>query len=353
MNIKIKSLGLVISIALILCIALPILWLYAYIWQHCLWPPSGPNVEVIVSACEAPRLYSISPDGKYLLYTANRHGKYQSLLQDTTVGEERPAFAMGRFWLSDTLFVNGFVPQIMVADVSDESLIPLQWVQNIPEATFRNENDTLAFSPEVRNWFRSAEKVYFISWYRWVIALGPDFKNHPEGNYILATPNTARAGDEETIMKFLKDNQIAYTEVGYPNNGSDLISHNGRFVMPSRGTGGFYTVEGTKIGPFYDFIRDRKCCLAYGWAYDDSGIYVQGSTEGSSSTVPSPGQVQPILKLNLPPEYLSPEALQIQRAHQTQALMGMILRVSALVLPLMAGLWFFWRRKRKNAPPIR
>jgi hypothetical protein len=292
-------------------------------------------------------LYSVSPDGKYLLYTANRHGKYQPLLQDTTIGEEHPAFAIGRFWLNNTLFLDeAYPPQTRVADLSDESLTPLQWVQEMEGTTTQLADGSETYSPEVVKWFRNAAQVYYISKQkRWAIALGPDFKDHPENNYILANSYDF----SNSILKFLKDNQIAYTEIGYPDNGSDLVSHNGRFVMPALGPHGLYTVEGTRIGPFYDFIRDHRCCLAHGWAHDDSGIYVQGSTAGSSSTVPFPGQVQPILKLNLPPQYLSAEALQFQRSRQLQALIGKILRVSALVLPIM-GVWYFRRRKRKNAP---
>ena len=175
MNNKATSYGCTILVVLILCVSLPVVWLEVYRWQHCLFPPSGPNVEVVVSACDAPRIYSISPDGKYILYLANHHGKYQALFMDTTTGNEQPAFAIGQFWLSDILFVDGIVPpQIWIADISDESLIPLQWVQNIEGATSRLGDSTLVFSPEVVNWFRNAEKVYFVSWHHWAIALGSE-----------------------------------------------------------------------------------------------------------------------------------------------------------------------------------
>ena len=313
MNDNLARLGWVILGTLVLCIALPVIWLEGYLWQYCLWPPSGPNVEVIVSACDTPRLYSVSPDGRYILYLAAHRGEYQRFLQDTTKGEDRPVFSIGRFWLSNTLFLDeAYPPETKVADLSDESLTSLQWVQEMEGTTTQLADGSETYSPEVVRWFRNATQVYYISTRRWAVAFGPDIKVHPENNYILAN----KAYDfNNSILKFLKDNRIAYTEIGYPNNESDLISHNGRFVLKFLVPAGYYTVEGAKIGPFSNFIRDHRCCLAYGWAHDDSGIYVQGRTEGSSSTVPFPGQVQPILKLNLPPEYLSAAALQAERVH--------------------------------------
>jgi hypothetical protein len=252
MSIKIAKLGWGILVALFLCIGLPVVWLYAYIWQHCLWPPSGSNVEIIVSACESPQLRSVSPDGKYLLYFADYQGEYRAVLQDTTTGEERPAITISRYWLSDTLFLNeADPPQTRVANLRDESLTPLQWVQEKDGTTTRLADGSETYSPEVVKWFQNASQVYYISSQQWAIALGSDFKIHPENNYILAN----LSGDfNNSILKFLNENQISYQEIGYPNNESDLVSHNGRFVLKFLGPNGFYIVRGTKIGPFSDFI---------------------------------------------------------------------------------------------------
>jgi hypothetical protein len=49
--------------------------------------------------------------------------------------------------------------------------------------------------------------------------------------------------------------------------------------------------------------------MVYGWAYDDSGIYAQGYQSGTGWVFPpEPEIAQPILKLNLPLEYLSQAA---------------------------------------------
>jgi hypothetical protein len=350
MSNKITKYGCTILIVLILCISLPFVWLETYIWQHCLFPPSGRNVEVVVSACDAPRLYSISPDGKYILYLANLDGKSQPLLMDTTTGDERSAFAIGLFWLSNILFLDeAFPPHTRVADLSDESRTSLQWVQDIEGTTMQLADGSEIYSPEVVKWFQDAQQVYYISTRRWAIALSPDLI-HPENNYVLANKTY---DDTNSILKFLKENQISYREVGYPNNGSDLVSHNGRFVMPFLGPDGFYTTGGTRIGPFYDFVRgDHLCCLAYGWAYDDSGIYVQGDSVGGSGMFPFPPKAQPILKLDLPQEYLTPAARQALNVYQNHARVEMMIKVLVLILLLLAGLWFFWWRRRAKRETV-
>ncbi len=341
--------GWTILSLLLLCMTLPVLWLEIYRWKYCLFPPSGPNVEVVVSACVAPRLYSISPDGKYMLYLANVHGEIQPLLKDTITDEEHSAFSIGRFWLTTTLFLDdAFPPETKVADLSDETLTSLQWVQNMEGTTTQLVDGSQKYSQEVVQWFQGANQVYYISPRRWAVALSKDFKAHPENNYILAN----KADDfSNSILKFLQDNKIAYEEISYPNNGSDLVSHNKRFVMPSKGSDGFYTIDGTRIGPFYDFIRgDHSCCVAYGWAYDDSGIYVQGDAIGEGGMFPFPPKAQPILKLDLPSNYLTPMAREIRETRQMQVRLKVVTRVSMLILLFAIALWFFWKRRRTINP---
>jgi hypothetical protein len=122
---------------------------------------------------------------------------------------------------------------------------------------------------------------------------------HSQSTYILAR------GDDDpknSILKFLKDNQIVYQQIGYPGDGSDVVSHNGRFVIPFLGDEGFYTTDGKKIGPLDDFMNgDLDCCSVDGWAYDDSGIYVQANAQGSGGMFPYPPKAQLILKINYRP----------------------------------------------------
>jgi hypothetical protein len=352
---EMKKYGCSILVALILCMGLPIIWLEFYRMHHCLFPPSGPNVEVIVSACEWPIMTDLSPDGRYISYwTATTNGS-QSWLLDTVTGERRKNTSCGISWLTNAVRLGAWTPsdgyswEFKVCDINDGSEVSAQWVEGMAGTVTQQGDGTRIYDPKVVQWFQNAEQVYFIAWHRWAVALGPDFKSHPENNYVMAIPRRGSYWIEDDILKLLNDNQIAYTVISYPNSGYAGVSHNGQFATPLF-RDGFYTVDGTRIGPLYGNLTNgyKECCTAYGWAYDDSGIYVQGDTVGSGGMFPYPAKAQPILKLNLPDEYLSPAALQTQEVRQNQARRALLIRISTMVL-LPAGIWFFWWRKRKYA----
>ena len=346
MNNKMTKYGRNILIALILGISLPIVWLEAYIWQHCVFPPSGPNVEVVVSACDNPTLKMMSPDGRYVPYSVVTANGYESWVLDTVTGERQLDTSCGNWWLNNTIKLGGITQTanspggFTVCDISDGTKISAEWSEGIPETT-----------DQVIERFQDAEQVYYISITRWAVALGPDYKTHSEQAYVLT--ESYGYDPSNSVLNFLNGNQISYHEISYPNEGPKRVSHNGRFVTKLFGDDGFYTVDGTKIGPLYDnFIREYPgCCTTYGWAHDDSGIYAQAHIQ-SGGMFPNPTPRQPILKLNLPPEYLSPAARQAQQSRQNQARIALIIRVLVLVLLLMAALWFFWWRKRKAIPKV-
>src|SRR5690242_9608505 len=106
MDSKMLRYSCIILLALILCIGLPIAGLEVYIWQYCLFPPSGPNVEVVVSACKSPRLLSISPDGRYISY-GTVSGDQRWLL-DTLTNEFHADASCGDWWLDNTIRLGGY-----------------------------------------------------------------------------------------------------------------------------------------------------------------------------------------------------------------------------------------------------
>jgi hypothetical protein len=242
-----------------------------------------------------------------------------------------------------------------VWDVTDNSVISVQWVQGTEGTTTRLEDGTQIFSPEVVEWFRSAESVYYVRWESWAVALGPDFKTHPENNYILASRRSGQYWDPESILTFLNDNHIAYIEVDKEFfSGSAGPSHDGRFIARFDG---FFTSDGQEIGPLYDSIAYLVGSpVAYGWAYDDSGVYVQYLEGGTLWIFPQlPRKKQPILKINLPIEYLSPEARASEETRWEQEQRESLQRVAFwIILTIVtAGLVAFWRlRKHKNTKEV-
>lgn len=277
----------------------------AWMWQSlsCHIPPADSNVEVVVSACRDPYLYSISPDGKYLAYGSEGKSWLRNLITD----EEQSLSIGGELWLSDRWLLQetntANTRQFWIFDVSDESQTPLQWVQEISGTTRRNDG-VLVFSSDVITWFRQANTVFYApeSHLNIAVALSQDFKNHPEANYVLATPRSHQSGDEQAILTFLTENAISYVEVKsryryYPPD--PLPSHNGRFI--ATGTR-ITTLEGKPV-----VQTEELYGTIHGWAYDDSGVYYQ-LPRLSDGSILMPlfrvGKAQPILKLKIPEAYL-------------------------------------------------
>ncbi len=275
-------------------------------WQSlsCHIPPSDPNVEVVVSACRDPRLYSVSPDGKYLVYGAE--GKFW--LRNLITGEEYLLSIGGELWLSDQWLLQEAdidnTRQFWIFDVTDKSQTSLQWVQGISGTTRRNDG-ILVFSPEVLTWFRQANMVYYApeSHLNIAVALSQDFKEYPQANYVLASPRRHQSGDEQAIPAFLTENGISYVKVKsryqyYPAD--PLPSHNERFI--ATGTR-ITTPEGEPVVQTKELFG-----TIHGWAYDDSGIYYQlPRLRDGPILMPlfRVGQAQPILKLKVPETYLN------------------------------------------------
>jgi hypothetical protein len=305
MNMKISSRWGCVILALIALASCA--WLYQQIFPDCNAPLDNPNLEVIISACRNPHLHSTSPDGTYMVYgTEERDGGLW--LRSLTTGEEQRLSAYSDYWISSELLLQETkyegVREFQIYDVQTKSQTPLQSVLAISGATSRLDDGTLVFSPEVLTWFQQADKVYYApDSLSIAIALASDFKSHPQANYVFATSGNSPR-DSEAIARFLMENNITYVEI---HRGFDfehpLPSHDGRFVaVGSRITtpGGEILVQTTK---YIDPIT--------GWASDDSGVYFQSSgVQDPPILFPlfSLGIRQPILKLNLPPEYLTPAA---------------------------------------------
>lgn len=343
---KISKPGCIILVVLILCVSLPIVWLEAYTGQYCWFPPRDPNIQVIVSACDNPTLGMMSPDGRYLPYTVATARGYEAWVLDTVTGQRQLDTSCGKWWLSNSLKLGGYTETasspggFTICDINDGTKVVAQWVEAIPGTTTQLADGTETFSPEVAEWFRNAEQVYYISFAQWAVALGPDFKAHPERAYVLASneyyPNS--------ILKFLKDNQISYMEIDFPNQSKQ--SHDGRFVV--KGGYSFFAISDGHLISHVDLPNLGSAMVFAGWTYDDSGIYIHSRSEESLIFPPILEKKQPVLKIYLPPEYLTPTAQQELEDYQKKARTVLAVRISELIFLVVAGLLFFWWRRRVN-----
>ncbi len=325
-------------------------WLYRQVFPDCNAPLENPSLEVIISGCRNPHLRSTSPDGTYMVYgTEERHGGLW--LRNLITGEEQRLSAASDYWISSELLLQETkhegVREFQISNVKTRSQTPLRSILAIPDATSRLDNGTLVFSPEVLSWFQQAETVYYApDSLSIAIALAGDFKSRPQENYVLATSaNYPR--DSDAIAKFLTENKIQYTEIhrGFDSE-HPLPSHDGRFVaVGSRIT----TPGGEMLVQTTEYIEPIA-----GWASDDSGVYFQPAGVSNAPILFPlfrPGIAQPILKLRLPPEYLTPTARQTQEARQyqeNQVRMSPVIGISILLLLLIVGTWLLWRQKNVN-----
>lgn len=251
------------------------------------------------------------------------------------------------YWLNDSLVLQTTGGsdnwQFLVYDLTDGTKTPLQWI-------YGRHNFTRVLPA-----FQQAEIVYFAPDKRdnFAIALMPNFKDLPASNYVLTLPPTFQGGlgEEESIVNFLQDNHIPYIELRskYFYRSPPLPSHDGRLVAKaSRIT--------DQAGNIIVQPTDSLSPIT-GWAHDDSGVYLQHPMTGGPVSVMTPFLLwpkdQPILKLKVPLQYLSPEARAAEEARQAeqraaQQRQGIITWGSvAGALAVLGGGWLI-RRRRKN-----
>lgn len=242
------------------CLAFVYFLIGYYQWRNCWFPPTDPDVEVIVSACEEPFLSSVSPDGRYLLYITryDTNKKAESWILDMASNAKGLNTLCGQYWLTNTErlsivttpstdVLQGY--EFSICNIINGTDVDLQWVLGLAETletsngfikissnpqklVSRRENHKLEFNSRVVEWFRRAERVYYIRERDWAIALAPDYLEHSQDNYVLALPRSyadVYPNDKSAVLDFLRDNSIAYGEVSISNQYG--TSHNGQFLF--------------------------------------------------------------------------------------------------------------------------
>ena len=143
------------------------------------------------------------------------------------------------------------------------------------------------------------------------LTLGPDFRNQPDKNFTLDRFDIP-GRDPDRVEKFLTEHNVAYYTVGH-HYLVESMSSSGEFV--ARRDGIFSNDTGELIVESYSQIPNRLGLGAFlprGWVYDDSGVILTYSGSVYAIQIRFIIRVgfieipQPVLKLNVPENYLSP-----------------------------------------------
>lgn len=266
------------------------------------------NVDVVVPACSYGGSI-LSPSGR-LLYVSEQDSKFSlTYLLDFQTGVKTPLVLPkgSNYFLTDDLIFHSFYgDDEYILDIKTGNKYPIQNATRLKPNIYSmgDIEPTLLLGALLR-----VDQIFLIDdVFQPVIALSSDFRTHPDENFtfnVLDFP-----GDRPNrIEQFLQENQIDYHTV--PDRfQEEALSPDGRFI--ARKDGIYLAGSGKKIVEAYTvfgIIGDYFSVL--GWTYDSSGViyykFLDGCLFSLSSeyycTIPVP---QPLLKLKVPEEYLSP-----------------------------------------------
>jgi hypothetical protein len=321
---------------LTLLLGLPVLLYYGYCWGvwgrsslllqylfQCNCPPASeearyPNeVDVIVSACRNGGV-RLSPSGRLLYVNEKGDGQTSSYLLDLETYEKIDfALAEGSnyFLTDDLVFLSlDYGGGEYILDRTTGEQYPIQsFIQLQPNAYSYGKLDVnLLFRALLQ-----VEKVFLIDApYQPVIALSPDFRTHPEHNFIFEA--SALSGDYMNLLsQFLQQNNIIYYHISatFPD---EAKSPDGTLVARADGIYLVETeqkiVEGYSASRFYR-AYSRKYFMVRGWVYDGRRVIYSKFLnpcliETSFFIFDDPRCYyevpQPVLQLKVPEEYLLP-----------------------------------------------
>jgi hypothetical protein len=312
-----------------LLLGLPLLFYYGYCWG--LWGRSSlllqylfqcncpvtseqarypDGVKVIVSACKYHSSI-LSPSGR-LLYVQEEESRITSTYLLDLQTDEKTLFALpegSNYFLTDELiFHTLYGSDEYLLDIITGKQYPInRFAQLRSDAYVNGELNVSILAEELRK----SKDVFLIDDDN-IIALIPDFDKYPERNINI------RRGDfpgreANRAEQFLQQYGIAYQRVYQnfvPRFPNEVISQDGKLV--ARGDG-IYSVEtGQRIVGRISASRDWA---VRGWTYDGSAViysYFQNPCVIRSnfgffdSTLCFLKVPQPVVKLKVPEEYLTP-----------------------------------------------
>jgi len=322
----------------ILLLGLPLLY-YGYCWGwwgrqslllqylfQCNCPPASEEtrypeaVDVVVPACR----YSgsiLSPSGR-LLYVTEHNSKFSSTYLLDLQSNEKIPFTIGEgsnyFLTDDLLFLSleygheGYKGGDYILVRTTGKQYPIQYFTSLrKDALYANGDLNLeVLAMELQD----AENVYLLD-NKIIVALISDFQASPESNFYIDR-TTLPGHDPNRAEQFLQQNHIDFRAVpgGFQE---EAVSPDGRFI--ARADGIYLAGSGEKVVEAYPekgLLRSyygKYFSVPRGWTSDSSGVIYSKfmdscllelpSYEGGTCSISVP---QPLIKLRMPEEYLSP-----------------------------------------------
>lgn len=263
-----------------------------------------PHTEVLISACKKPGVWGV-PGGEYLFV---REGRTKMYMLDLRTGlrkkvpNSRLLLKEGAFLSPELFWIQGSATNFpgdsnyrpnYILDLTTGKRYELLNLGSLP----RLENRKL--DPKNFSYIESADLIYIHHYYRALIALPSDFRQHPENAVILYEyfiDFTSDMPDDKSLEQVANDLGLDYEVIDFSVSNAEVPSPTKKYVVRD---GGVY-LAGTDqlvrgVGGMHRYFRS--------WYYDESAVIVHGAGDylfnfpGVSSVYYIPS---PVLKLNLP-----------------------------------------------------
>ncbi|MBI5822806.1 MAG: hypothetical protein HZB18_02175 [Chloroflexi bacterium] len=300
---------------LIKILAVALLVLMCFNWPSLLYWPlclkedifRPPNTEILVSACKSPIVrgvpggealfvYEGLTDKMYLLDLRTREKRH--IPSDPLLLEKGIFLSPELVWLEGSLVGPdnlNYRPHYILDLTNGQryKLVDLKWKP--PNNLFENGE----LNPIFLRYFTDAEQVFIYHTENRLIALAPNFRQHPEKNVILPQASLGSVSlsseNSKLLEKLMKDLEVDYEIVDFSLYYADVPSPTRKYIV--RGDGIYLLGTSTLV-----VNRDMGFYFR-SWYYDESGVVfaepgyflISGSLTGSHFPFP-----RPVLKLRLP-----------------------------------------------------
>ncbi|MBI5963534.1 MAG: hypothetical protein HY863_08690 [Chloroflexi bacterium] len=261
---------LAVVLLVLLCCNLPSLLFWPLCLKEDLFRPS--NTSVLISACKSAKVFGV-PNGEALFVFEGRTDRMYMLDLRTSEKRDIPDDPLlldhGVFLSPELVWLEGSFSRLespgyrphYILDLNDGQryeLLELDWLPRL---------EGFKFDPQYYVYFQTAETVFIHHSRNALIALSPDFRQHPERNvifsqYALSQGTNPRKG--ELLEQLLKDMGKGYEIVDFSLQYSDVPSPTGRYII--RGDGIYISGTHTPV-----VTRDMGLYFG-GWYYDESGV---------------------------------------------------------------------------------